>query len=1077
MGIQGVIMAKNRHGWLLGGAAATVTILAGATSLLAATSGTSNIKQTAGRDQVTLGTNNWGLEVTNYGSFGFDVQASDAGGEFPRGSGHYILFAGGFQFGTLVNGTPQVSQVEFDSEFQPGSIVGGPAPVGELTSNDPIGTVLLATDSDPSLPAGWPSDLSIVGNSATYAVFNDLDPSLSSDNGQVPLGVEISQHSFAFAKQGAQGDIVYLRFTLTNKSDQEYTNSYAEVWFDPDNGSAGNDLTGCDVATSLGYVYNGDEEDRNTAMGADFFQGPIVEDPDGVVIQRGSVTFNKTDDYEFIEGDTEIPGLRVLGMSAFSFYINGTDPDTDTHRYNLMKGLTREGDVRANGPFDYSGDPVTGDGNNDGNPNDKRMALITGPFTLASGESQDVVVAIIGAEVTTSADPLDALTALRATDAEAQIAYNLDFIQQQPPPPPATQALAYDGEVLLTWDDSPESAPDIFGDRLGLPEPYEVLDTVLVNVVYDSLGNVVSYEEEIGSTIVGYEKYDFQGYRVYRSPSGDPGTWEMLAEFDKADGVTEVATKVFNNTLQKFEVHQLHIGTDSGLAYYFKDMGLQNGRPYYYSVTSYDYQADPTRERTLESPQGSNSIRVVPLEAPGGYDWSAASVQADSLIEHTGTSDGRVAVAVIDPSKVTGHTYRITFRDADIVTLEGDTVSTPVWDLTDEDTPGGETVVLAAQTNQSGDNAYKVVDGLLVQVMGPAPGWKTNVKGNPMIDEVIAVDASGATYAVEADGNGGPGADVWHSLNDGNAQLTYYLSAGGGEGTVGRFTRDGGDLGNLTAADIEMRWDYAPNNYGWWAFEDGSVGGTPFSLYRVDALTGTEEQLIPVLYSGGGTIGTYDLADSTADPYFGFGASDWTYAYTGDYAAFAADAADGVIDGDHGETELFARLIMGDFEQSGALIPNGTVIRFVTTKPNSSGDVYRFSTVAGQGFQADQAKADIKDIRVVPNPYYATSEYDESQFSRKVKFFGLPETCTIRIFTVSGDLVRTLKHKAGSNNDATDNGGGEPTFTSIESWDLQNEDGFWVASGVYVAHIEAPGIGTTFVKFAIIQGTEELGIF
>ncbi|MAE70164.1 MAG: hypothetical protein CME06_06810, partial [Gemmatimonadetes bacterium] len=747
-------MSMNRNKWSLTGAAATVAVLATTTAVLARPSGAPSLNKTAFRDQQTLGVNNWGLEITNYGSFGYDIAGSNAGGEFPRGSGYHVLFAGGFQFGTLVDGTPQVSQVEFESDFQPGAIINvstieadslPPLPVGDLLADDPAGPdqrVLMATRTG-ELPTDWPDTVDVIGDAATYATFNDLDATLSSDAGQAPLGIEVSQHSFAFAKQGAQGDIVYLRFFLSNKSDQNYTDSYAEVWFDPDNGSAGNDLTGSDVETSLGYVYNADEESRNTAMGADFFQGPIVSDTTSTVVRRGGVTFNKTEDYEFIEGDEEIEDQRVLGMSAFSFYINGTDPDTDEERYNLMRGLTREGVTRTNGPFDYAGDPVTGEGVNDAAPNDKRMALITGPFTLGPGETQEVVVAIIAAEVTSSEDPLVALTALRETDREAQIAYDFDYIQQAPPPPPVTIAYAYDGEALLTWDSSPENAEDTFGEKLSLGELREVQDTTLVITELDSLGNVISYEEVIGTTTIGYDKFDFQGYRVYRSETGDTGSWELLAEYDVVDGVTEVAARVFNNTLQEDEVSQLHIGTDSGLAYFFNDIGLQNGRPYYYSVTSYDYQPMTTLERTLESLQTGNMFRVVPKELPAGYDYAGASADVDSLVEHTGTSDGSVTVSVVDPSKVTGDDYMVTFRDFEKVTLEGDTVTVPGWDLINEST--GDTV-LAMQENQAGDAAYQVADGLLVKVIGPQPGWKENVKGNPMIDEVIAVAPDDVPY-------------------------------------------------------------------------------------------------------------------------------------------------------------------------------------------------------------------------------------------------------------------------------------------------------------------------------------------
>ena len=49
-------------------------------------------------------------------------------------------------------------------------------------------------------------------------------------------------------------------------------------------------------------------------------------------------------------------------------------------------------------------------------------------------------------------------------------------------------------------------------------------------------------------------------------------------------------------------------------------------------------------------------------------------------------------------------------------------------------------------------------------------------------------------------------------------------------------------------------------------------------------------------------------------------------------------------------------------------------------------------------------------------------------------------SCTIKIFTVAGTLVRTLKKDDG--------------MTSID-WDLKNDFGIPIASGLYVIHVNA----------------------
>ena len=73
---------------------------------------------------------------------------------------------------------------------------------------------------------------------------------------------------------------------------------------------------------------------------------------------------------------------------------------------------------------------------------------------------------------------------------------------------------------------------------------------------------------------------------------------------------------------------------------------------------------------------------------------------------------------------------------------------------------------------------------------------------------------------------------------------------------------------------------------------------------------------------------------------------------------------------------------------------------------------------------------------------------------RRMEFRGLPSACTIRIYTVRGDLVRTLRHEG---------------FEGFVAWDLRTRDNLEVAPGLYIFHVDAPGIGTHIGKFAIVK--------
>jgi hypothetical protein len=149
--------------------------------------------------------------------------------------------------------------------------------------------------------------------------------------------------------------------------------------------------------------------------------------------------------------------------------------------------------------------------------------------------------------------------------------------------------------------------------------------------------------------------------------------------------------------------------------------------------------------------------------------------------------------------------------------------------------------------------------------------------------------------------------------------------------------------------------------------------------------------------------------------------------------------------------------------------PMGPVIeplagdRFVikTKRPFYTDDRFTFTTHSARTDLA-AAKDALSQITVVPNPYIATAVweprtlYTSGRGERRIEFKKLPATCTLRIYTVAGLLVKTL-HKESS-----------PTDGSL-FWDLISDDGMEIAYGLYIFHVDAPDVGEYISKFAVVK--------
>jgi hypothetical protein len=140
------------------------------------------------------------------------------------------------------------------------------------------------------------------------------------------------------------------------------------------------------------------------------------------------------------------------------------------------------------------------------------------------------------------------------------------------------------------------------------------------------------------------------------------------------------------------------------------------------------------------------------------------------------------------------------------------------------------------------------------------------------------------------------------------------------------------------------------------------------------------------------------------------------------------------------------------------LVPTETRVRLRVTRPysrfatnsltNGYWPMYQFNMdkVAPIGLddvkhQYNEDDAALLDrLNVVPNPYYAYSAYENNRLDSRIKIINLPQNASIRIYSPDGTLVKSIEKS--------------DLATSFVDWDLKNNKGIPVASGMYLIHVK-----------------------
>ena len=924
--------------------------------------------------------------------------------------------------------------------------------------------------ADPNSPA----------DQVLFMIYNDLDKTQAlSFVGSEPIGLEIAKTVWGYKRNDALGNLYFSKYRVINRGGVD-TNSaggqkgsfwvdsmFVCQWSDPDLGSFTDDLAGCDTTLSIGFIYNAngvDDTFKNfglapAAAAYDFLQGPIVASA------LDSAVFNLK----------RIKGFKNLGMSSFSYFSAGSpysDPPGGASNYlngtgrwwNMLRGFAPTGSILqapvayASGPFPVSkfplsGDPNKGSGFLDGlgqtysfAPGDRRILLTTGPFNLAPGDTQEIV---IGTVAGIGSDRLSSVAVMKFNDKFVQNTYNALFQVPKAPNSPDVKYSELNGEVILEW------------------------------------GSNLTRVSQTEKTVNNPGNYNFEGYNLYQLPKRGSllAEGKRISTWDQTSDPTVILDEAFDAKSGQILSLPVQFGSNSGLDRkikisrdYIRDIDqMNNGQEYYFAVTAYSHAKQagflPT---TLES-----EPTVVTVRPKINFYSSNTTGFGDTLsVTKTGSTDGNALPIVINPSAGTGDTYEVSFDT---------TGGIKKWSLKNKTK---NTTVISGKTNETGDANYDMVEGgVLLKVTGPAPGLKRDDQygSDPNPDNWGWYWKSGSrflTWAGGADGfhfesfQGAVGyaspANVFNAIPlaitpDKLKKIEIRFANVTIDAPTGNFTYDKNQANVSYAyryvrggAGAAAKPEFAPfllrpwnGSYG---FND-YVQSMPLAVYDMDA---TPPRRLTVGFlennvAGGRVNGVYDPHRyDLADNYASTGPREWLWIFDETYTGSTINNADTLSPLSNALTIMYfaswARRNDNAWTDASVLVLNPTRVNTAATK---------FTYVVPKPYEGLQIQlAGVDRIGVYPNPYYAYNPAETNRFSRFVTFNNLPKKASFRIFNLAGHLVKKLE---------------KDTDSQFYKWDLLNQDNFPVASGMYIVHIDLPEQGATKVlKVGVIQEQEIL---
>ncbi|MFK7946234.1 MAG: hypothetical protein AB8G11_01500 [Saprospiraceae bacterium] len=1078
------------------------------------------------------------------------------------------------------------------------------------------------------------------GSSGATSIADQMIFWVYNDNGNIhtqttgdPIRMEIQVQAFGYGTSDEINDMSFYRYKLINRANSPIDSTYFTMWIDGDLGCPLDDYVGSDTTRSLAVYYNENAVDGDGGcngiasyganppmLGIDYFRGPL--DEDSLEIGMSSFTY-------YINGGAGVPGM--------------SDPQNATEYYNYMTGTWRDGSPFTIGGNGYGGadrtkyvyvqDPETTGGNSMCQQGvtgaDLRTLQSSGPFRLDPGAVNELIIGVAWVPEITTYCP--SFNKLLTADDLAQSLFDNCFKITNGPDAPDMDIIELDKELVLVLSNGERPGWNHNNDSLSYSEPVQPIPDNTDDTLY---------------IFEGYKIYQVASPTVSVAELDDTEKARLIYQVDLNNGVNQIFNWVpFSDgdlpTPNTVFIPQLEVeGADEGISHSFKvtedqfaqsNRNLVNHKKYYFLAVAYahnSYQVfDPLTNGGQRSPylQGRRNIgsdgsgtpyvgvprinlpeyeglqlnasygdgpAITRLDGKGtGKNFLQISDETETKILENGEEDiivyqkgaGPIDVKVVDPIRVQGGTYSLTFVDENMGNSNYD--DSLKWVLTDE---AGEQwfsqttlditveqVILDKGISLTIGQVSDVSDDLIApngfigaSATYPEGGsaWYRGVPPEPISGliatfyaDVVNFDEHPSNELIDPQqvfSNVLEGSWVpyrvanWRQTGATGDILPDYITPAwmASSPTFGNLMHSSNPLTNLNNVDIvfttdQSKWSRCPvvetaNPYHQAVFipqggaehmllrkapsigKDGQPDGDGdgmswFPGYAIDVETGERLNIFfgeNSIYDGLQTPDIDNGNDMIWNP------SSTTFSdFNGNGFPGPAEFAELVMGGQHfiyvtntkydNGADLRTKLNSSSASQkvnalstiqwtslpilsndiqfnsmADGLVPNDARIQLrvqnpydVTigdgrSHPNNGYNQYEFNLDEFQpGIAVQEVAIEALDlINVVPNPYYAYSAYETRRFDNIVKVTNVPATCTITIYSLDGKFIRQYERdeNPGRNTGAL----AEQIVTSVE-WDLKNSKGIPVSAGVYLIHVDVPGVGERVIKWFGINRT------